>query len=162
MIEGVPGPIILINRLFIIFAMAIMTFLVMLRNKADRALADQRAGLEHLVVERTAELSERNAALEREIESRQRSCAALEVRERQFSRLVEFAPTPVLILSRDAEKIIYANPEARRVLELDPSDFGQRELTDYLVKPEEALQIRDALQENPGTRSLTVTLSTVA
>ena len=161
MIEGVPGPIILINRLFIIFAMAIMTFLVMLRNKADRALADQRAGLEHLVVERTAELSERNVALEREIESRQRSCAALEVRERQFSRLVEFAPTPVLILSRDAEKIIYANPEARRVLELDPSDFGQRELTDYLVKPEEALQIRDALQENPGTTHTAFTFSLV-
>lgn len=152
MIDGSLGPIVLINRVFIIFAMAIMTVLVVMRNKADRALADHRVWLEDLVVERTAELSDRNLALEREIDSRRRSCAALEVRERQFSRLVEIAPTPVLVLSGDAEKIIYANPEARKVLQLDPSDFGRRYFSDCLANPRDAVELRKALQDgNLGT-----------
>lgn len=160
-IEGSPHSITLINRIFIIFGMLAMTLLVMLRNKSDRALADHHARLEHLVAERAAELSERNAALEREIDTRQRSCAALEVRERQFFELVEIAPAAVLVLSGENEKIIYANPEARTILQFDPSDFGRRELADCLMDSNDAPALRNEILGKPGTTHAAFRFATI-
>ncbi len=160
-IDGTPHPITLVNRIFIILAMVVMTLLVMLRNKAEKALVDHHAWLEHLVVERTAELGERDAALEREIDTRQRSCAALEVRERQFFEMVEIAPAAVLVLSRENGKIIYANPEARTILQLDPSDFGRRELADCLMDSKDAAALRDEILGKPGTTRAAFTFATV-
>jgi PAS domain S-box-containing protein len=65
------------NRGLALFAIWVTAILLMRRKKAEEALQKTKAEVEEQVVRRTAELSEANAALEREIAEHQRSEAAL-------------------------------------------------------------------------------------
>jgi len=77
-------------------------------------LEHERARLEERVAERTATLSETNAALQREVREHEKTHAALADSEARYRHLFATSPGPVLL--HDGERILEANPATAALL----------------------------------------------
>ncbi len=111
------------------------------RKRAERALQEAHAGLEHRVVERTAELGRVVEELRQEIADRQRVQAALAASEAQWRSLVENAPSAIMTVDRDGA-ILFAS---RGLAERDARDVTGLTVYD-LVRPDMHAEVGEALE----------------
>lgn len=91
------------------------------RKKAEDELERHRYHLEELVEKRTAELMKKNVQLKQEISERKQVEEALRKSKKRFRDLVENSLTGIFIIQND--KIIYQNPEQKRIFGLLAKSF---------------------------------------
>ncbi len=82
------------------------------RKQAEEALLKAREELEIRVQERTGELAKANEALRAEIQEREMAQAALHAQRTWLEELLNFAPSPILLVERNTARILFANRTA--------------------------------------------------
>lgn len=89
------------------------------RERSEEALREAHRSLEARVKERTSQLQEANAGLEREIEERRRAEEALRESEERYRVLVEHSPEAIVVLDADRGRLVDANENAVRLFGLE-------------------------------------------
>ncbi len=119
------------------------------RKHAEMALQQAYADLERRVVERTAELSQANLALQAEIAERKSAEAALRQSEEQFRAFFEEAPVGIGV-SRDGI-VLMANPAYLRMFGCDENTeiIGQP-ISHFIDPAERSLVVERALRRSRG------------
>ena len=114
-------------------------------RQAEEALRKAHGDLEQRVQERTAELVEANASLERQIAERRRVEEALRESKERYRSIFETAPHVIGLVSRDGI-ITDCNQKVREVLGFEPHEVIGRPITSFLL-PECREKARSAVQQ---------------
>ncbi|MEE9140782.1 MAG: PAS domain S-box protein [Alphaproteobacteria bacterium] len=123
------------NRGLALFAIWVTAILLMRRKKAEEALQKTKAEVEEQVVRRTAELSEANAALGREIAEHQRSEAAL--RESvAFSRGIMASVADGIITIDESGIIGSFNRAAEKIFGYSPQEVCGQSVGVLMTEPD--------------------------
>jgi len=100
-------------------------------SQAEQALQAYQQHLEHMVQERTAELAAANQLLQREVDERQRTEAALRNSEEQYRHLVENIND--VIYATDAQGVLtYVSPAVEAHSGYTPADLVGHRFADYI------------------------------
>ena len=120
------------------------------RQRAEEALKRAYDELEHRVEERTAELSQANALLTREIADRERAEAALRSSERLYRQLTE-GILEAIVVADERGRIKLFNPAAQRAFGYEEREVLGQPLT--LLMPQEDREAHEqALRRYVETR----------
>jgi two-component system sensor histidine kinase/response regulator len=115
------------------------------RKRAEEELREARNELEMRVEQRTAELAEANANLQRQVEERQRAEEALRESEEHFRSLVQYSSDIVTVLNPEGT-VRYASPSIERILGYEPKEMLGTDAFQY-VHPEDAERVRRMFAE---------------
>ncbi|HEY9834953.1 MAG TPA: PAS domain S-box protein, partial [Stenomitos sp.] len=92
------------------------------RKQAEKLLTDYNRTLEAEVTQRTAELTQINQQLEREIAERKQAEDALRASEARFRALAQVSPD-IITLSNPDCGVFYQSPAVERILGYSPNEF---------------------------------------
>ncbi|HEY9603782.1 MAG TPA: PAS domain S-box protein, partial [Allocoleopsis sp.] len=121
------------------------------RKQTEKLLTDYSRTLEAEVTQRTAELTQINQQLEREIAERERTEEALRASEARFRALAQVSPDIITLSSPDCG-VFYQSPAVERILGYSPSEFVGEKLLQVL-HPEDRPNLDAAIARelaNPG------------
>jgi PAS domain S-box-containing protein len=108
-------------------------------KRAAEELRAAKEGLEFRVAERTAELQDLAEKLREELRNRRESERELKESEERFRALVEHSPVGIFIVQ--GGRIVFRNPEQRRLFGPIPEDFPFETFRD--VHPEDVAKFED-------------------
>jgi PAS domain S-box-containing protein len=100
------------------------------RVKANEELNNYRENLESIILERTKELNEKNALLEKEIFERKKMEVSLRESEDRYRKLIELLPLAIMVY-RD-EKILYVNSMACEIGNLKKHEIEGKSIFFFL------------------------------
>lgn len=109
-----------------------------LRKEVERELQSFRDNLQRLVDERTRELSEANAALQRENDERGKAEAALRASEEKYRLLVENAGEGIVVLQ--GSKLRFCNPKVEAIAGFTAAELLERPFIE-LIHPEDRAMV---------------------
>ena len=98
----------------------------------EQELKQLTATLEKRVEERTAELSDKNSALEAEIVVREEAERAM-IRQRDFSQALINSIPEIFFLSTHTGNIVMLNPNSKQVLGISENDKSLRSILDFIA-----------------------------
>ncbi len=122
-----------------------LSLLLARAQRAERELQQVREELEQRVVARTAELSEANAHLSREVSERERAEVALRASEEVFRSFMSNFPGLAYIKEADTS-VVFANEGFRTYLGLDPKTLVGRTNAQGFPEPFASKVTQDDLQ----------------
>ena len=100
------------------------------RVKANEELNNYQENLESIILERTKELNEKNALLEKEIFERKKMEVSLRESEDRYRKLIELLPLAIMVY-RD-EKILYVNSMACKIGNLKKHEIEGKSIFFFL------------------------------
>ena len=118
------------------------------RKRAEQALQQLTADLEHRVVERTAELERANANLRQVLRQQKRTEKQLRDSEQKFRQLAESIREVFFIWSLDAFELLYVSPAFEQIWGMSPASLYENPLLWIeAIHPEDRERIEDTLLE---------------
>ncbi len=105
------------------------------RKRTEALLQESRDELEKRVQERTLELSQANAELQKEISERQKTEAALRESEQRYSSLFANSHAVMLLIDPETADIVDANPAACSFYGLSRAELTRKKNTDINTLP---------------------------
>jgi two-component system NtrC family sensor kinase len=139
--------------------MIMFTEVITERKRAEEALRQAHDELERRVEERTAELSQTNARLKREIVERERTEVALRNSEGRYRQLTEGTRDAIVVASQDGLITLF-NPAAQETFGFSERDVLGQPLT-VLMPPGDRDAYREGLRRYLKTRESRVVGRTV-
>ncbi len=115
--------------------------------------------LEAEVTERTSQLSESNAKLKEEIQQRKKADAALRVSEKNFSKITEAVPIPLVLVRKSDGRILYCNKKFETMFGVNGKTKKKPLIRDFFKDPDYVDQLFGKIGKKSQLGAVEITAS---